>query len=225
MSDLKLNLYDAYLFDLDGTLVDTAPDLMVALNRTLQTKGFRPAGIELTRHWVGHGARVMIDEAVRDMGGTPLDETELDYLYGVFIGHYRTSIATESKPYPDVVETLEYLYKRVGRLGVVTNKRTDLSMQLLRALDLYRFFNIVVGGDTMQVQKPAAEPALYACNELNSKPEDTLFVGDSQTDIQCARAAGCKVVCMKDGYNHGIDPQTLGADCVIRTFAELVDGS
>ena len=77
----------------------------------------------------------------------------------------------------------------------------------------------------MQVQKPAAEPALYACNELDSKPEDTLFVGDSQTDIQCARAAGCDVVCMKDGYNHGIDPQTLGADGVIRTFAELVDGS
>ena len=221
---MKLSLYDAYLFDLDGTLVDTAPDLMVALNRTLEVKGFPPADIELTRHWVGHGARVMIDEAVRDMGGSPIPPDELDDLYQVFLEHYHRAIAVESKPYPDVVETLEFLFQQVGRLGVVTNKRIDLSMQLLRELNLYRFFNIVVGGDTMQVQKPAGEPALYACNELDTRPQDTLFIGDSETDVLCARAAGCDVYCIEDGYNHGKDPESLGADRVIKSFAELLQG-
>ena len=222
MKKIRLDSYQGYLFDLDGTLVDTAPDLMSALNKTLQGMGYPAANIELTRHWVGHGARVMIEEAVQNLNGDHLSTATLDEWYQVFLKHYRNSIAVESQPYPDVVPTLEVLYQRVGRLGVVTNKRVDLSMQLLQELDLYRFFNIVVGGDTLQVPKPAAEPVLYACNELNTRPQDTLFVGDSETDVLCARAAGCDVFCVRDGYNHGMDPSSLGADRVIDTFAELL---
>lgn len=217
-----MDLYRAYLFDLDGTLIDTAPDLMAALNHTLESAGYPKADMTLTRHWVGHGAKVMIHEAISHFGSASVDESELDDLYEVFLGHYRSSISRFSSPYPTVVDTLNYLHERVGRMAVVTNKKADLSIQLLKELDLYQLFHVVVGGDTLSVSKPRAEPALYACNELDTVPEATLFVGDSVTDVQCARAAGCPVFVLQDGYNHGMDPHSLGADRVIQTFAELI---
>lgn len=214
--------YDAYLFDLDGTLVDTAPDLMHALDLTLEHIGLNKANLELTRHWVGHGAKVMIEQALRNQGKQIADADELDDWYEFFLDAYRGRIAVDSAPYPSVVDVLETLNARTYKLGVVTNKRQDLSMQLLRELDLYRFFNIVVGGDTLQVQKPEPQPILYACNELVSNPKETLFVGDSQTDVDAARAAGCPVVCMKDGYNHNTPAESLDADAVIESFADLL---
>ena len=217
-----MDSYDAYLFDLDGTLVDTAPDLMHALNRTLEHAGFSKADIALTRLAVGHGARAMIEQALRSQGERVPEPAEIDELYGFFLTAYRERIAVDSAPYPGVVDTLTTLHARTYKLGVVTNKRQDLSMQLLRELDLYRFFNIVVGGDTLQVMKPEPQPILYACNELASTPAETLFVGDSITDIDAARAAGCPVVCMKDGYNHNTPAASLGADRVLESFVELL---
>ena len=214
--------YDAYLFDLDGTLVDTAPDIMKGLNYALAQAGFDPVGESLTRHWVGHGARVLIERALEHYGEAAIDETAMAVMVQDFIDHYAEHIADDSLPYPGVVETLERLNADGKRLGVVTNKAIRLSRLLLSTLDLKRFFGIVVGGDTMQVSKPAAEPALYAINELNVTPERTLFVGDAATDVGCARAAGCPVVCFRDGYNQGIDPETLGADRVIDSLRDLV---
>ena len=214
--------FDAYLFDLDGTLVDTAPDLMYALNQTLEHADFERVDLEATRHWVGHGAKVMLDQAIKDQSGTTLSKDELAKLYEIFLVHYRSHISQDSEPYCGVVATLEKLMVRTRKLGVVTNKRQDLSMQLLRELDLYRFFNIVVGGDTLQVSKPEPQPLLYACNELVSTPEGTLFVGDSITDVSAARNAGCPVVCLRDGYNHNTPAEQLGADWVIDSFYELL---
>lgn len=214
--------YDAYLFDLDGTLVDTAPDLQQALNRTLVHFGYPEADLELTRLWVGHGAKVMINEALQHMGASMLSEDGLDELYGYFLVQYQSHIAELSSTYPDVVPTLRALKERTPKLGVVSNKRQDLSMQLLREMDLYQYFNIVVGGDTLQVAKPEPQPILYACNELVALPEDTLFVGDSKTDVDAARAAGCPIVCMRYGYNHNTPPDQLGADQVLDTFKELL---
>ena len=214
--------FPAYLFDLDGTLVDTAPDLLVALNRTLEHASLPTTDIELTRLWVGRGAKVMIEQAIAHMGQEAIPEGQLEDLFQYFLGCYRERIAEDSEPYPDVVDTLDALRERTPRLGVVTNKRQDLSMKLLRELDLYKYFNIVVGGDTLQVSKPEPQPILYACNELVALPSETLFVGDSQTDVDAARAAGCPVVCMKDGYNHNTPAEQLGADDVLVSFRELL---
>lgn len=222
MNTTKVPEYDAYLFDLDGTLIDTAPDLMHALNETLVHAGYEKVGIELTRLWVGHGAKVMIGQAVKHQGGGELNAAQLEELFGYFLERYSEHIADESLPYPGVVESLDALAARTHKLGVVTNKMQGLSMQLLRELDLYRFFNIVVGGDTLQVRKPEPQPILYACNELVSTPTDTLFVGDSSTDVKAARAAGCPVICMRDGYNHNTPADELGADHVIDSFCQLL---
>ncbi len=211
--------YAAYLFDLDGTLVDTAPDLMRALNAVLGTAGLPLVDEATTRHWVGHGVRAMLAAALEHHDAAVSDE-RLDRLFNACLEHYGAHIADYSKPYPTVVETLAALQKRVP-LAVVTNKPAQLTEQLLAALNLRRFFGSVVGRGTTRLHKPAAEPALHACRELGVRPAEALFVGDSATDVACARAAGCPVVLYRYGYNHGEDPDDLGADAVIDSLAAL----
>jgi phosphoglycolate phosphatase len=227
--------YDGYLFDLDGTLVDTAPDINAALNHTLKFAGLAPVNEALTRHWVGHGARVLVQQALlyhqasaapSGRGPAPTMPAsapiDLEPLLAEFLSYYVAHIADLSRPYPGVVETLDALRGRGARLAVVTNKLTHLSHPLLDALDLSRLFDSIVCGDTAPVPKPAADPAWHACRALELAPAQALFVGDSETDVACARAAGCPIVCVSGGYNHGVAPAALGADAVIDSFWELV---
>lgn len=214
--------YTAYLFDLDGTLIDTAPDIMKGLNYALEHANFKPVDELLTRQWVGHGARVLIEKALEYYGEEPRNEELLETMVNHFIDHYADHIAEDSKPYPDVVATLKTLSNAGKPLGVVTNKAIRLSRLLLKATELDQFMHVIVGGDSMQVRKPAGEPALYAMNELNVSSSETLFVGDASTDVGCARAVGCDCVIFRHGYNQGIEPESLGADWIIESLAELV---
>lgn len=209
-----------YLFDLDGTLIDTAPDLMRALNHALGKAGIAPVDDQLTRHWVGHGVRAMLRAAFAHHGAQ-CSPARFDALEAACVDYYRAHIADYSKPYPAVVETLDALAEHAA-LAVVTNKLAALSERLLDALNLRRFFRVVVGRDTAANPKPAAEPALYACERLGVAPAEALFVGDSETDVACARAAGCPVVVYRHGYNQGVAPETLGADRVIDSFHALL---
>jgi phosphoglycolate phosphatase len=211
--------YRGYLFDLDGTLVDTAPDINAAMNRALDRAGLSPVSEALTRHWVGHGARVLIQQALdhQQQSHDPLETLLQD-----FMACYEAHIAEHSAPYPGVREALETLRARGARLAVVTNKMTRLTLPLLDALALTPLFQGIVCGDTAARPKPAADPALFACETLSLEIRDVLFVGDSETDVACARAAGCDVVCVPDGYNHGVTPTALGADGIIDSFLDLV---
>ncbi len=211
--------YPGYLFDLDGTLVDTAPDINAAMNAALRRAGLSPVAESLTRHWVGHGSRVLMQQAL-DHQQQPHDA--LDSLLQDFIAHYEAHIATHSRTYPGVREALATLRARDARLAVVTNKMTRLTVPLLEALGLTPLFHSIVCGDTAARPKPAADPALFACEALSLGVRDVLFVGDSETDVACARAAGCDVVCVADGYNHGVAPAALGADAIIDSFQDLV---
>jgi phosphoglycolate phosphatase len=210
--------YDGYLFDLDGTLVDTAPDINAALNHALTKAGLPAVNESLTRHWVGHGARVLVQQALLHHD----TKIHLEPLLADFLGYYEGHIADHGRPYAGVVEVLHTLRGRGARLAVVTNKLTRLSRPLLDALDLTRLFDSIVCGDTAAFPKPAADPALHACRILELAPAEALFVGDSETDVACARAAGCPIVCVADGYNHGVAPAALGADAIIDSFWELV---
>jgi phosphoglycolate phosphatase len=199
--------------------VDTAPDINAALNVALTQAGLHPVNESLTRHWVGHGVRVLLQQALDHQRA---DHALVEPLRDVFIERYQRDLATLSRPYPHVVETLRALRGRGARLGVVTNKLTRFTLPLLDALELDQWFDCVVCGDTAAQPKPAADPALHAGRLLGVSMPDTLFVGDSDTDVACARAAGCAVVCVADGYNHGVDPEELGADRVITSFRELI---
>ena len=214
--------YSAYLFDLDGTLVDTAPDLMRALNHVLGQSRLPLVDEALTRHWVGHGVRAMLSAAFEHHGAA-IPEARLDGLFDACVAYYGEHLCEHSEPYPTVVDTLDALAREAG-LGVVTNKPADLSERLLDALDLRRFFGPVVGRGSTTNHKPHPEPALAACQQLQVEPGDALFVGDSATDVACARAAGCDVVIYRYGYNHGHDPETLGADGVVDSLAALLQG-
>lgn len=157
--------YGAYLFDLDGTLVDTAPDINAALNAALSSGGFPEVTEALTRHWVGHGSRVLLQQALTHHGAPDLiaDETLMARLLKAFIDYYSGHIADFSRPYPGVEEALLALRSRGARLAVVTNKLTGLSNQVLAELQLDAHFTAVVCGDTLPQHKPDPAPALHAC--------------------------------------------------------------
>jgi phosphoglycolate phosphatase len=216
--------YRAYLFDLDGTLIDSAPDINGALNAALRAAGYPLVDEALTRHWVGHGSRVLLEQALTHHGAAAMtaDDHLMARLVQTFVDHYGAHIADATRPYPGVVDALRALRTRGARLAVVTNKLTGLSRQVLAALQLDQYFETLVCGDTLPQRKPDAAPAIHACEILNCRAGDALFVGDSITDVETARAAGCAVVCVRDGYNHGTPAAELGADAIIDSLIELL---
>ncbi len=213
--------YSAYLFDLDGTLVDTALDINEALNRTLEDNGFPTVDVALTRHWVGHGAKILIEQALQHSAGR-IDEAQSAAMLAHFLSYYSTHLAVLSEPYPEVVSTLQDLKAAGAKLAVVTNKMSALTEPLLNEIGLAVWFDEIVSGDSAPRPKPAADPVELTLARLGIAAGDALFVGDSETDVLAARAAGVAVVCVRDGYNHGQDVTQLGADGVIATFGELL---
>lgn len=213
--------YAAYLFDLDGTLVDTAPDIMTALNMSLIDAGFTAVDEALTRHWVGHGARKLIEQALLHHKQPQPEADFFEPILKQFLEYYGSHIADRSRPYAGAREALQNL-KKSASLGLVTNKQSGLTLPLLDALDLSHFFEVIVSGDTLPESKPAPEPAIHACKTMGVNVSQTLFVGDSITDVHCARAAGCDIVCVSGGYSHGTPAHDLGADAVIDSLIALV---
>ena len=213
--------YRAYLFDLDGTLVDSVPDIDQALNHALATADLPPVAESLTRHWIGHGSRTLIQQALQHHQ-KPTNTAAIDQLIGPFLSHYKSNIAVHSKIYPQVRETLSTLQQAGSKLAVVTNKLTELSEPLLQDIGLYDFFDLIVCGDTAAQPKPAADPIVLCLDHFNLAPQQVLMVGDSETDVLAAKAANVDVACVRDGYNHGVDVTTLDPDFVITSFADLL---
>jgi len=218
-STTKHPQYVAYLFDLDGTLVDSAPDIHAALNHTLEHHSLPTVELTLTRDFVGMGSKALIERALAHHGIT---NTSPEPMLTRFLDYYAANIAVHSVPFPGTVETLTALKARGAALAVVTNKYVGLSELVLQDLKLRDFFDCVVGSETTPNPKPAPDPALHACNVLNVSPEHALFVGDASPDVGCARAAGCPVVVRRDGYNNGVPASDLGADHVIDSITELL---
>jgi phosphoglycolate phosphatase len=204
-------------FDLDGTLVDTAPDLIGVLNVILAEHGHAGLPLEASRWLVGRGARVMLERGFA-AAGELLAPDRLDALFARFIALYRARIADESRPFPGVAEALDHLAGAGARLAVCTNKPTGLSRALLDALDLSSRFAAIVGPDLAGAAKPDPRHLAYAVEAAGGGR--ALMVGDSAADVGAARAAGAPVVAVSFGYTD-IPALDLGADQVIDHFAEL----
>lgn len=211
--------FDAYLFDLDGTLVDTAPDINAALNHCLTEAGLAEVDEALTRHWVGHGSRVLLAQALQHHH---VSEIDIESLLEPFLAFYSANLSTHSVIYPGVTDTLQTLRDRGASLAVVTNKLTQLSEPLLEGIGLAPMFGLIVCGDTAAAPKPDPAPVQLCLDHFGVTADATLFVGDSETDVNAARAAGTPVVCVRDGYNHGVDVTRLPVDGVIDHFSELL---
>ena len=210
--------FSTLVFDLDGTLVDSAPDLCGVVNDMLHQHGRVILDMDDIRKMVGDGAAKLIERGFGATGGLP---APLPDLTREFIRLYEARIARETRPFPGVVDTLER-FKAAGlKMGVCTNKTTHLSRRLLDELDLSRFFPVVVGGDG-PARKPDRRHLEATMQELNAVAGESLMVGDSMNDVAVARNAGVKVVAVTFGYTT-IPPRDLGADRVIERFNELND--
>ena len=207
------------VFDLDGTLVDTAPDLVGALNVLLAREGLPTLPLAEVRVMIGQGARALITRGFA-AAGAPLDEARLSALFGDFIVHYRAHIADESRPFPGIVDALDVLAGAGAGLAVCTNKPTDLSLALLDALGMTGRFAAVVGPDAAPAPKPDPRHLQTAIAAVGGSDDFALMVGDSASDIGAARAANVRSVVVSFGYTE-IPAADLGADHLIDHFDEL----
>ena len=207
----------AVLFDLDGTLVDSAHDLMDALNRLLTERGLHTLSLDQVKSMIGDGVLKLIERGLAASGGDPADAPTL---MRRFLIVYEGNAARFTRTYPGAQEVLGRLAEGGLRLGVVTNKPYAATREILDRLGLAHFFGAVIGGDTLQERKPHPAPLLKAAEQLGVVPSETLMVGDNHHDISAARAAGMAAVAVTWGYNH-VPHDKLGADRLINSFAEL----
>lgn len=209
------------LLDVDGTLVDSVPDLAYCVDEMLRALGRPPEGEARVRNWVGNGVERLVRRAlIGQLDGEP-EPADFDRAYPLFLELYQANTATRSRLYPGVRAGLDRLRQDGLPLGCVTNKAGRFTDPLLRTLGLYDDFGIIVAGDTLPVKKPDPGPLLHAAQHFGVAPQDCLMVGDSKSDVHAARAAGFQIACMSYGYNHGEDIRHYQPDVVLDSLAEL----
>ena len=211
----------AVIFDLDGTLVDTAPDLMAATNHVLSLHGRRAIGIDEVRVFVGHGARALLARGLSATGGLP-EGYDVEPDFKAFVGFYAENIAGGSLPYPGLLALLDRLRADGIAMGVCTNKLENLSVLLLEALGMSHYFGAVVGPDSIGIAKPDPRPFRETVRRLGLNAPRSIMVGDSETDILTARNAGVAVIGVPFGYT----PRPVaefGPDRMIGHYDEAYD--
>jgi len=210
------------MFDLDGTLVDSVPDLAAAVDRMLAQLGRAPAGVERVRLWVGNGAPVLVRRALA--GGLEhdgVDAAEAETALALFMRAYADNHGL-TRVYPGVPETLDWLRARGVRLALITNKPERFLPELLADKGLEGYFRWIVGGDTLPQQKPDPAALLWVMGKAGVTAEEALFVGDSRNDVLAARAAGVACVALSYGYNHGRPIAEEGPALVLDALGALV---
>jgi phosphoglycolate phosphatase len=214
-----LSASKAVLIDLDGTLLDTAPEIAAAANAMLADQGLAPLPAGEIRDFIGRGIPHLVERCLQ-AAGLPLPCARLEPALRSFGAHYRRLNGTSSAPFPGVLEGLERL--RAARLGLacVTNKAAAFTAPLLEKSGLAPFFGAVVTADQVGARKPDPAPFLHACRLLGTSPGESAVIGDSANDALAARAAGCRVLLVSYGYSEGRDVRTLDADGVAGSFAE-----
>ena len=207
------------LFDLDGTLVDTAPDLTGALNHVLSLNGYDPVSVDQMREFVGHGARVTIERGFAHYG-VNIKGDALNRAHQQFLDFYSENIAETSVLYSGVKEVLEQFKAQGIGMGVCTNKSEDLSIKLLTQLGVADDFQTICGSDTVPNRKPHPDHIITAINRAGGNRFKAIMIGDSQADVDSAKAAGLPVIAMSYGYT-AVPSDQLGANVVLDSFAEL----
>ena len=211
------------LIDVDGTLVDSVPDLTYCVDEMMKQLNMPTHGEAKVRNWVGNGVERLVRRAlIGKLEGEP-DEALYEKAYPIFIELYSENTSKRSCLYPGVEEGLEYLKGEGYQLGCVTNKAAQFTEPLLKDLGVYDYFSIVISGDTLEKKKPDPMPLLHAAKYFNVAPEQALMIGDSISDVKAARAAGFRIACMTYGYNHGVDIREAKPDAVMDSMAELPD--
>ena len=220
--------FHAAIIDLDGTMVDTMGDFVAAINLMLRDMGYPPVDREVVALRVGKGSENLVNSVLNHALAqsnraqiAPENVAFFTSAMSLYQQHYRAVNGHHAQVYPGVVDGLRGLQKRGLKLACLTNKPVVFARELLRLKGLDGFFSHVFGGDSFEAKKPHALPVLKTCEALGTLPAHTLMVGDSSNDAEAARAAGCAVVLVTYGYNHGLPVASAGADATIASLVQL----
>jgi len=212
----------AVMIDLDGTLLDTIPDLAVAANMMLKELGQAALPEATIRNFVGKGINNLIERTLTNsMDGKP-DPDLFKQALPIYDRCYKSVNGKHTTMYAGVQEGLDKLRALGFPLACVTNKSERFTLPLLDFVSISQYFQVVVAGDTLPQKKPDPEPLLHACRKLGVQPHEMLMIGDSMNDAQAARAAGCPVFCVTYGYNEGHDVQTLDVDAIVASLVDAI---
>jgi phosphoglycolate phosphatase len=210
----------AVLFDLDGTLLDSAPDLAAAANAMLGELGLPPRDPAVITTYIGKGIPRLVERTLAGSMDARVDPALLARALPIYDRHYAAELGRRAVPFPGVIAGLQALHGAGFPLACITNKTERFTVELLKQTGFDRFFGVVVCGDTVARKKPDPEPVLTACTRLGVRPGEALMIGDSENDAQAARAAGCRVWCVPYGYNEGRPVESLPCDAVVPDLAE-----
>jgi phosphoglycolate phosphatase len=211
------------LFDLDGTLVDSAPDLALALNKTLSELKLAECDESLIRSWVGNGAKVLVERALEHSSnnGKPIDASLVNDALVKFLYHYQQCLCVNSALYSDVKKGLSLLKASGFRLAIITNKAEGFIAPILSGLGIDGLFEILIGGDTLAEKKPHPAPLNYVLQQLNVTAQQCIMIGDSRNDILAAKAAKIESIGLTYGYNYGEDIRKYEPNWCFDNFADL----
>ncbi|WP_192034698.1 phosphoglycolate phosphatase [Halomonas sp. YLGW01] len=209
-------------FDLDGTLIDSVPDLAVAVDAALEDQGVAPVGEARVRDWVGNGSWRLVERALEAALERPADQGVLEACHARFLAHYHASPVERTRLYPGVREALEGLIAHGLSLVLITNKPQAFIAPILEHFALNDAFALCLGGDSLDEKKPHPAPLLHAAAHFGLSPEACLMVGDSRHDIEAGKRAGFRTLAVPYGYNHGESVTDSGPDAVVESLSELV---
>ena len=211
------------MIDVDGTLVDSVPDLAYCVDETMKAVGRQPWGEAKVRHWVGNGVPKLVERSLTGELEGIVDSQAYEQAYPIFLDLYAENTSGRSCLYAGVREGIDYLKSQGYILGCVTNKAEQFTHPLLKDLGIFDEFEIVISGDTLEKKKPDPLPLLHGAKHFGVEPSEALMLGDSISDVKASRAAGFDIICMSYGYNHGEDIRDANPDLVIDSMAELKD--
>lgn len=211
------------LIDLDGTLLDTAPDLAASANAMLAERGLPPVAPEAVRNFIGQGLGPLVRRCLNATGVIAPEGDLFEEALERFGAHYERLNGGAARPFPGVVEGLACMRLAGLRLACVTNKSMRFTQPLLEKTDLARFFDATVTSDDVGRRKPHPEPFLLACRRLGAEPSKTVVIGDSANDAQGGRAAGCRVLLVPYGYREGRELREIECDGVVGSLAHAAD--
>ena len=212
------------IFDLDGTLINSSPDLALSINYMLESLNRPTHSLETIHHWVGNGAEILVKRALSE--SSEIDPTLVESFcqdaLKTFLNFYANNLAVETVTYPHVHSTLTTLKEHGYRLAIVTNKPFKFVAPILKALELEDFFELVLGGNSLAQRKPDPMPLLHVCEKLNISPQASVMVGDSKNDILAANSANMESIGLTYGYNYGEAINIYKPSAVFDDFSALL---
>lgn len=209
------------LIDVDGTLVDSVPDLAFCVDEMLKQLDMPTRGEASVRHWVGNGVERLVKRGlINELNGEP-DEVLYNKALPIFRALYAKNTSVRSCLYEGVPEAMEFLKSTGVKIGCVTNKASEFTLPILKDLGISDYFETILCGDQVERKKPDPQPLLMSAEKLGVSPKASMMLGDSMSDVKAARAAGFSIICMSYGYNHGEDIRDYNPDAVVDSMAEI----